>query len=176
MVANKLTKFLISFLFRLPFTIVIDPVEWGTGPKPLSVVWQRGLSVCLCVARPGGPEVGEPDIKALTIHSSQVLFPATALRHDSPTSCDSGLTDHSAALWPRGPTLCKPRMGGTRGPCCVLKLPTIIKTMFVYVLTRRGMGTLGIREVAQVWKFSEGFRRQQTKRGFRFTQAGVIAV
>lgn len=127
MVANKLTKFLISFFFRLPFTIVIDPVEWGTGPKPLSVVWQRGLSVCLCVARPGGPEVGEPDIKALTIHSSQVLFPATALRHDSPTSCDSGLTDHSAALWPRGPTLCKPRMGGTRGPCCVLKLPTIIK-------------------------------------------------
>lgn len=51
---NKLPQSLISFLFRLPFTIVIDLVEWSlnTGSKLLSVVWQRGLNVylrvCVC--------------------------------------------------------------------------------------------------------------------------------
>ncbi len=108
--------------------------------------------VCVCVCGPvlfcpQGEEVGKPDIKALTIHSSQVLFPATALRHATSTSCDSSLTDHSAALRPRGPAFCKLRMGGTRGPGCVLKLPTIKKkTLFVYVLTSRRMGKLGFRE------------------------------
>lgn len=78
-----------------------------------SLTERGGVSVILWPT-----EEVKPGIEALTVHFSQVLFVDTAWRQLTSTSCDSGLTDHSAALWPPGParrTLGTGRDHGTDG-------------------------------------------------------------
>jgi len=118
------------------------------------------VCVCVCVARSSASRRSRRGdaIKALAIPSSQVLFPASARGeggrgwggHAPSTSWDSCLSDHSAALWPLGASALHTENG--RSLWCVLKLSrmAIIKTVFVYVLTRRGMRKLWIRGVGCV--------------------------
>lgn len=112
---NKLPESLISFLFfRLPVTIVIDPVEWSqsTGPEPLSVVWQRALSVCLC-----GLFFSVPEERKWGSQASRLFtLPKSYFQH-SPEACYFNFLwlrpDWPLLRDPGGKVLCKQRMGGT---------------------------------------------------------------
>lgn len=160
-VANKLSQLLISSLFCLPLTIVTDPEDMGTDPEPLSLVWQRGFFFWVCVGvwpssprtRLGGRE-GWWNIKALTIHSFQVLFPSAALRLTSlqhPVTQASLTTVDARCDPPGGANVLLTGEGrnwkGGRGSC-VLRLPTITtQCLFMFSHGEGLKRRLGIREV-----------------------------
>lgn len=142
---NKLPKSLISFLFHLDLYYCY----WPCGMKPER--WPRALVSCLterfqcvfmCVACSGGA-------------FNYLLFPSP-ISSQSPRGM---LLQHpETQAWLTMPLLRDPGDSSLQnengrnceegGAVCVLKLPrmTIIKTVFVYVLTRR----LEIRERGRV--------------------------
>lgn len=122
----------------------------GTDPEPLSLVWQRGFFFWVCVGVwPPSPRTrlegreGWWNIKALTIRSFQVLFPAAALRLASLQHPVTQASLTTVAAW------CDPPGGGQRsanrgreelkgreGMLCP-ETSHNNNTVFIYVLTRR---------------------------------------
>lgn len=124
----------------------------------------------------------KPGIEALTVHFSQVLFVDTAWRQLTSTSCDSGLTDHSAALWPPGParrTLGTGRDHGTDGGGGCLETSkndynknTVCLCSHKERKRREEVGDQGsrvsVKVQREVW--------ESTSCGCRLTQAGIIVM
>lgn len=114
----------------------------------------------------------KPGIEALTVHFSQVLFVDTAWRQLTSISCDSGLTDHSAALWPPGPARRTREQGGTtvRMEGGVLKLPRMTNKNTVCLCShkerkrREEVGDQGSRASVkvqrEVWESTNKLRLQ----------------